>query len=68
MPCLERADRQSRKRLRDSEKKRIKRQGRFSGAGRAAEYDELVGRKIQIQVPEVVLARAADGDGKIHVT
>ena len=49
-------------------KKRIKRQGRFSGAGRAAEYDELVGRKIQIQVPEVVLARAADGDGKIHVT
>ena len=49
-------------------KKRIERQGRFSGAGRAAEYDELVGRKIQIQVPEVVLARAADGDGKIHVT
>ena len=42
-------------------------QCRFSGAGRAAECDELVGRKVQIQIPEVVLARAADGDGKIHV-
>lgn len=57
MPCLERADRQSRKRLRDSEKA-YRTLGMISGAGRAAECDELVGRKVQIQIPEVVLARA----------
>ena len=48
--------------------KRVERQGGFSGAGRAAEHDQLVGRKVQVQVPEVVLACAADGDGKVHVT
>lgn len=49
-------------------KKRVERQGGLPGTGRAAEHDQLVGRKVQVQVPEVVLACAADGDGKVHVT
>ena len=48
-------------------KKRVERQGGLAGAGRTAEGDQLAGRQVQVQILQVVLAGAADGNGKIHV-
>ena len=41
---------------------RVERERRLAGAGHAGEDDELVARDVEVDVAEVVLARAADDD------